>query len=98
MKTSPLAIEIALYYWTHPGDYRAGDFSASAVQQTIDDFVEAGLLTTERSDHHWDARFYTTDGMEAYIEALRSVPLPIQIWVIPNDPNADLHSGENSGN
>jgi hypothetical protein len=83
---TPLEICIALHYWTHTTDYGRdnGDhnFSASAVVAQRDQMVEAGLLilgTGERTVRNYDIG----PALETYVNALCSVPWPVQKWVMP---------------
>lgn len=86
-----LEIEILAHYYSRAGDYRDGDFSAPAVREAIDRFREdAGLLryTTDEEQKLMYAAarstYSVTDRGRRYIEVLQSVPLPIQIWVMPD--------------
>jgi len=83
---SPLKINIALWYQCRPGDYGkdAGDynFKAPAVQDALLDFVNGGLLG--KNPAGCEAEFYATEALKVWVEALCSVPWPVQTWVIPN--------------
>ncbi len=84
--TCPLEIEIALFYFTRPGDYGRdnGDcnFDAPGVQRIINEFVQRELLIPNR-DNSRDRIYRAGPAMEAYVEALESVPFPIKQWVVP---------------
>lgn len=79
---SPLEIEILLHYNCRAVDYREGDFTASAVRRAIDWFKSsARLLETDKSGC---ARTYKlTPKGEFYVEALCSMPLPVEKYEIP---------------
>lgn len=83
----PLEISIALWYYTRPGDYGRGDgdnnFDAPSVQAALQGFVDAGLLKRNDPNSDLPQHFYGTDGLRVYVEALCSVPWPVQQWVIP---------------
>lgn len=86
--TSPLEIEIALWYYVRPGDYGKGpgsdnNFNAPAVQNALQRFVEAGLLKAHVPNDDLPQKFHNTDGLRVYVEALCSIPWPEQRWVLP---------------
>lgn len=76
---TPLQIEILMHYHCRANDYRDGDFSASAVREAIDGFRGAGLL----KDSGRGRIYEPSDGVSLYVEAICSVPLPVQQWVMP---------------
>lgn len=85
---TPLAIEILLHYHGHAYDYREGDFSAPAVRELIDRFrgdnplyTDSGMLEIETQMGNRSYRL--TDKGRVYVAALLSVPLPVQVWVLP---------------
>lgn len=82
---TPLEITIALFYRCRAGDYGKdnGDnnYNAPAVQSALKGFVDTGLLAL--SPAGCEATYYATPALEVYVEALCSVPLPVQKWVIP---------------
>lgn len=90
---TPLEIEIVLHYHTRANDYRDGDFSFPAVRETLDCFREdLNLIENWPEDDKspTNQTYRITERGRIYAEALKAVPLPIQIWVIPdtsaNDP------------
>lgn len=83
---SPLDISIAIHYHCRAKvDFRDGDFSAPAVQQSLDCFVDLGLLrrTHENEQKLLDRRHYEpTEGLAVWVDALCAVPLPKQKWIV----------------
>lgn len=79
---TPLEIEILLHYYTTPGDYRNGNFSAPAVPEALTKLthMDEPLLTY---DPNKTPRYEITDRGSAYIQALTQVPLPMKAWVLP---------------
>lgn len=78
---SPLRIEIALHYYTIPGDYDPERLDAPAVKEAIQDYIEAGLLQVSAREGQ---RFEGVDeALSVYVEALCSVPLPVLKWSMP---------------
>lgn len=84
---TPLEISIALWYYCRVGDYGDGsgdnNHTAPAVQTTFQQFVDAGLLKRHEPNADLPQRYYATDGMRVYVEALCAVPWPEQKWIIP---------------
>lgn len=80
---SPLMIEILLHYFARTNDYRDGDFSASAVRDAITWFHEHEHLLEQTPVGPRHAAYVLTDRGRVYVEALLSVPLPVQKWVMP---------------
>ena len=75
----PSAIErqILTHYWVSPEPFpRKSDL----VAEIIANYVSLGLLKTEGDDV-----VGVSEALRPYMEALESVPLPEQRWVIPND-------------
>lgn len=83
---TPLEINMAIWYRCRAGDYGKdnGDnnYDAPAVQSARLGFFKAGLLAL--SPPGSEANYYGTDALGVYIDALCSVPLPVQKWVIPD--------------
>jgi hypothetical protein len=88
---TPLEIEILLHYYCRADDWRNGDHSAPILKDTFHRFLEDNLLThanfhVERfEDGTLKARYEVTDRGKAYCEALQALPLPIKVWVMPNE-------------
>jgi hypothetical protein len=77
---SPLGIQIALTYCATANDFRDGDFSAPAVRELIDWFVEMGLLRLSEPKDHTNTIYVATDKCHAYVGKLCSIDLPKQVW------------------
>lgn len=78
---TPLEIEILMHYRCGGGDYRNGDFSAPAVGEAIDRFVQKGILLANMGA----GSAYVGDmaQLTVYVDALCAVPLPVLKWTIP---------------
>lgn len=80
---SPLKIRILLHYFAHPVDEYPMPNS-----HAIDELFGDGLLTdrvADASDHRRYNAYTTTPKGDAYVEAICSIPLPVQLWVIPKE-------------
>lgn len=75
---TPIGIKILLHYWCSPDQFRDGDFSPPVVSELLSDFVDAGLLKGNPRDG-----YEPTEALGVYVEAVCSVPLPMQQWIIP---------------
>ena len=82
---SPLEIEIVFHYHCHATDYRDGDYSAPAVKEAIDRFIQEDVLTQIEGKFDPPA-FRITDRGSAYVEALCTLQIPIKVisWVNPS--------------
>ncbi|MBN9356183.1 MAG: hypothetical protein J0I15_07030 [Herbaspirillum huttiense] len=86
---SPLKISMLLHYFVSPTDFRDGDFSAPAVREAINDFLQEGFLREagRGSDEQYKAAYFITDKGRFYVDALCAVPAPVAVWTIPQvDP------------
>jgi hypothetical protein len=82
---TPLKISIGLWYYCRAGDFGmhgADNFNAPAVQEALQDFVNGGLLG--KSPPGCEAKYFGTDALRVWVEALCDVRWPVQTWVIPN--------------
>lgn len=82
---TPLQIEILLHYYTRTDDYREGDFSAPAVCEAINDFRDRpdGPLISQEQVICRHACYALTERGKVFVEAILSLPLPVQEWVMP---------------
>lgn len=85
---TPLEIDIALWYHTRATDYGVGNgsdynFHMPAVQQTFQRFIDAGLLKKHEPNPDLPQRYYGTEGLRVYVEALCNMPWPEQRWIMP---------------
>ena len=81
---TPLEISILLHYRVSPTDYRDGDFSAPAVREIIDGFVDANLIVAADESSNDGPLYVIAERGVAYIEALRRVQLPVCRRVVPS--------------
>lgn len=83
---TPFEIEIMLHYYYRPRYFRDGDFSAPASRSALESFCENGLL--REAPVNAGALYEITERGRVYVEALKSVPLPIQVWIMPTADRA----------
>lgn len=82
---TPLEIEILFHYHCVTTDFPR--LEAPAVKKAIEMFVAKGILHVgvefegEKSNKYIANR----DATNVYVEALCSVPLPLQVWEIPTE-------------
>lgn len=74
---SPLQIKIALHYWVVPGQYE-GPEDKSFVKDLCGHMVNYGLLET------CDDGYCRGPALQCYVDALCSIPWPVQVWKIPD--------------
>lgn len=79
---TPFEIGILLHYATTPGDHPLMSDPPPIWRETINRFIADGLLARDESGA---AAYAATDKLRAYTDALQRVPLPVQVWVTPND-------------
>lgn len=83
---TPLQLSILIHYRGSAADFRFGDFSAPAVREAIDWFRgEAGMLEPANHDSYPDAAYKLTTKGEFFVDQLCAMPLPVSVWVMPND-------------
>lgn len=83
---SPLKIMIGLHYWTTPTEYSAHDDNhrnSPAVLDAVCDFVAGGLLKPRDKASEYGSLYEATEAMGVWVDALRNVPWPVQVWVMP---------------
>jgi hypothetical protein len=79
---TPLQIEIMLHYYARTEDYRFGDFSAPTVKEAIEVFCRGDMLNFTNKADYPNAAYVITEKGRAYVDYLRSVPLPVVKYVI----------------
>lgn len=75
---SPSELEVLLHYYYTPVDI---ENRSDLQSRPVGRFKELGLLAITDTDH----RSHITERGKAYVEAILSLPLPVQIWVTPNE-------------
>lgn len=80
---SPLEIEIILHYHISGVDHDR--MTAPAVVDAIRRFMAAGLMQPKTGSQH-KRSYELTDGGRMLVDALCSVPFPVQKWVMPERP------------
>jgi hypothetical protein len=76
---TPYEIEICLWYYSRGEDWNGMD--APIWPSTLDKFKEFGLL--ESAHGHRNMLYAPTAKLMAFVDGLCAVPMPIQIWAIP---------------
>lgn len=83
--STPLEISIAVHYYTRAGDYGRGicenNWNAPAVQQACENMHAWGLLQLSNKEGQ---KYESTKGMDAFVQAICSIPWPVQQWAIPD--------------
>lgn len=81
---TPLHIEMLLHYYTRPGDYRDGDFSASAVSEYLAQLLENGLIGPLQDEGPEERTAYQiTDKGKFLVNVICNMPMPVQSWAMP---------------
>ena len=77
---TPLQIKILLHYYTCVDGYGRADDNRKepAVIEAISQFMRNGMLKPSP-----EGLYTVTDRGKAYIDALRSMPLPVCEWRVP---------------
>jgi len=76
MRFPPLFIEIMLWYYTSPYDYREGDHSAPAVCEFIKRALDLQLIKKRIIPEEEGSQYEITERGAAWIKALCTTPLP----------------------
>lgn len=79
---TPLYIEIALHYYCRQDDFPR--LTAPACREAVGRMIDAGLLEVDFGARVGDPVLCATDGLRAWVDAMRSVPMPEQHWVVPS--------------
>ena len=84
-----LEIQILIHYHCYTTDYRDGDFTAPAVRNAIEEFRgNLNLLQSVPEEEHDGTMkllpmYRITERGSAFVEALQKIPLPQQVWIMP---------------
>lgn len=91
---SPLELSILIHYKGHADDFNDGDFSAPAVRDFIDKFIDtsdswttSGMLEQIPLEEGKYSTYRLTEKGHVFVDALCALRPPIQVWVMP--PNAN---------
>ena len=81
---SPLQVEILLHYWWSPSDFELHSEGSAAQKEFCEELVRLGILSRVTGG----TNFYTAnkEALKPYVEAVLAVPLPVQVWVVPEKP------------
>jgi hypothetical protein len=92
MSACPGEIAIAIHYWTTPGEYSADNTAhreSPFARDVHESFVKRGLLRKLDEPNAYGATYASTEALGVYIDALCSVPFPVQQWVIPSQTSGE---------
>jgi hypothetical protein len=89
---TPYELEVCLWYYSRAEDWKGMD--APIWPSVRDKLIEMGLI--EDSDASWGASYVRTERLNAYINGLLNMPLPIQVWVMPDCPHPTLSQPESN--
>lgn len=82
---SPLEIQIAIHFWTRPTKYAEHEpdhRNSGAVKAILSWYVRDGLLEPTAPNEHGEI-YKATEALGVWVDALCTVPFPVQKWVIP---------------
>ena len=81
--TTPLDREILTHFYCCPGPFPR---SSVGITNQIRLFLRLGLLRIDTAAPHGSAVVANRPALEAYMEALGAVPLPVktEVWAVPN--------------
>lgn len=81
---TPFELDILLHYYAHVDDHPVMFDRPPIWPETRDAFKAQGLLAEKDPDSDRKALYHLTNRGRAYIEAILAMPLPVQVWVMPN--------------
>lgn len=84
--TSPLKIQIALWYWCRTDDYSSDDIHhrfSPACKEIYNQFLKEELLVEAKEGVNGPT-YKAGPALECYVDALCAIPFPVQQWVIPD--------------
>lgn len=94
---TPYEIEILLHYHCSMGDYHGPSRGNPLYMETMDNFIQLGLLT-ENSKMEEGPDYSPTEKLHIYVEALQQVPLPVYRmpgnWPYKHGPVADIGANQ----
>ena len=84
---SPLQIAIVLHYYYSPEDWRDGEWN-DGQRDTIRGLAAAGLIELDPRSHpiglgYRPGTYRLTKCGHVYVDALKAVRIPVQVWQIP---------------
>lgn len=79
---TPLELDVMIHYIGHTCDHDIVARNPPIWAETRDWFLSEGLLEVVPTDQVRDAIYRLTPRGIAFVEALQSVPLPEQIWIV----------------
>lgn len=82
MKYPPIIIEVALWYYTRPGDHPQVE-SALGYERAAEELYRAGLLLKAEGGNTLYAANMLP--LTMYVEALGNVPFPVKKWAMPDE-------------
>lgn len=83
---SPFEIKILLHIYTTPAEFPLSERSVPLHRETTSRFMDDGLITASGVCCQDEHPFKLTERGRVYLDAMMSLPLPEQRWVMPNPP------------
>jgi hypothetical protein len=85
---TPLHVQIAMHYHCRTDQYEMV-LTNETRRRYAEDLVDVGMLARiGESGSDAVVGYRSTDGLKVWIEAICSVPVPVQQWVIPSPPSS----------
>lgn len=83
MRLTPLQLEVLLHTYYSPSRYPR---MSGPAKEAIDLFVDCGIFfeVAEQAEVNYSGLSVTEKG-KAWVEAILSVPMPVQKWEIPKE-------------
>lgn len=81
---TPLQVEILLHYWYCPDDFKLHSEGNAGKKKFCEELVRLGILSkASKGTNFYEANM---EALRPYVEAVLAVPLPVQVWVVPEKP------------
>ena len=75
----PIDIEIMIHYYTRVVDI---DMTPPAYRDSVSSLLARDMLEVHTSD---EVKYDISEKGRAYVEALKAIPLPEQVWITPGE-------------
>lgn len=82
---TPFELTILIHYYGCANDFRDGDFTAPICKGTFTKFVTENLLECVPPEECKYASYRLTERGHVFVDALRNLPLPVKLWIMPKD-------------
>jgi hypothetical protein len=82
---TPFELDILLHYYGCADDHEVIEKNPPIWSMTLAAFIEEDLLTANLPGGEWHGQYRLTERGRAYIRMVLKVPLPVQLWVHPDE-------------